>query len=400
MMRPTPGLGGTLDTKRSKIASQVRSKPSVDIQSSRSKMRPKTASSKRKPVENLEEYCISPEKKVTFEADEIECFFDALKETVEEVVQSKLANMVNSVVDSLTKKIEEVSNKSQKVEATLAAMCGELSNKIMYYGEEHSRHFRYICMKLEYDKIFYQHINNLIHPDPAKTSESGQQTMQQSTPHEPHQITRKLSPPSQHSIAGQQGIDVFATIPTCSHNQNLLSSHEVNTIHQTTGWPHQAGDSALTAQLPPISQTARPFNHSPSGPFQRVMACQTTRSCHKQIEKAKSNPETIPNEMSDPANSLGQSKSLDVAFVSPGSDNKAQLGIKEFLDTLKVFQSNLNNRPSRDKNDPVGVEEVNPVKQASTLSLMDTDDSSSECLVSNGMSILSSEGDSTPLPPD
>lgn len=87
MMRPTPGLGGTLDTKRSKIASQVRSKPSVDIQSSRSKMRPKTASSKRKPVENLEEYCISPEKKVTFEADEIECFFDALKETVEEVVQ-------------------------------------------------------------------------------------------------------------------------------------------------------------------------------------------------------------------------------------------------------------------------------------------------------------------------
>lgn len=29
----------------------------------------------------------------------------------------------------------------------------------MHYGEENSRHFRYLCMKSEYDKMFYQHHN-------------------------------------------------------------------------------------------------------------------------------------------------------------------------------------------------------------------------------------------------
>jgi len=28
---------------------------------------------------------------------------------------------------------------------------------VIYYGEENSRHFRYLCMKSEYDKMFYQH---------------------------------------------------------------------------------------------------------------------------------------------------------------------------------------------------------------------------------------------------
>lgn len=29
--------------------------------------------------------------------------------------------------------------------------------EVVHYGEENSRHFRYLCMKSEYDKMFYQH---------------------------------------------------------------------------------------------------------------------------------------------------------------------------------------------------------------------------------------------------
>ncbi|XP_065354389.1 uncharacterized protein LOC135948864 [Calliphora vicina] len=89
--------------------------------------------------------------------DDTDEFFDLIRRTVESAIGKSISDLLNRNFRELCCKVERFSAELKNTNALLGQMQNELNNKIIHYGEENSRHFRYLCMKSEYDKMFYQH---------------------------------------------------------------------------------------------------------------------------------------------------------------------------------------------------------------------------------------------------
>ncbi|XP_037814445.1 stress response protein NST1 isoform X2 [Lucilia sericata] len=89
--------------------------------------------------------------------DDTDEFFELIRRTVESAIGKSISELLNRNFKELCSKVERFSAELKNTNALLSQMQNELSNKIIHYGEENSRHFRYLCMKSEYDKMFYQH---------------------------------------------------------------------------------------------------------------------------------------------------------------------------------------------------------------------------------------------------
>lgn len=328
------------DSAKSAGASAV-----IDVELARKKYRPKTVSAHKKPViENIDEYR-AQSGALPFGENEVNCFFDALKETVEEVFQEKMEGVVGTI-QKLSKKVDDVSSNFQKIESTVAALCSELNDRIMYYGEEHSRHFGYICMKLEYDKLFYKHLNSLFDPEAIKAGQLNRQkheiqTQTRTQTQSSQTKAPQSAPPAPPIVTGEN--------PSC----------------------HPAGDIDVF----PISQNNR-YTHTISGQFLKTPPSTLGRSDANEHIDNLGLPET--------SRKTRGRQAVD-------SDCRSQLGIKDFLDTLKRIKSDVET-----KNTLSPVVEANAMgdslcaKVDSISSYDSDDDNSSGCLISN-TSVLSTD---------
>ncbi|KAH8310922.1 hypothetical protein KR044_003472, partial [Drosophila immigrans] len=89
--------------------------------------------------------------------DDPEEFFELIRQTVKTAVGTTICDVVSRNFRDLSSKMDRFSNELKTTNDHLAKLQTEVTNKVMHYGEENTRHFRYLCMKSEYDKMFYQH---------------------------------------------------------------------------------------------------------------------------------------------------------------------------------------------------------------------------------------------------
>ncbi|KAM7361114.1 uncharacterized protein ACRADG_009931 [Cochliomyia hominivorax] len=89
--------------------------------------------------------------------DDTDEFFELIRKTVESAIGKSISELLNRNFRDLASKVERFSNELKNTNALINQVKNEINNKIIHYGEENSRHFRYLCMKSEYDKMFYQH---------------------------------------------------------------------------------------------------------------------------------------------------------------------------------------------------------------------------------------------------
>ncbi|EDV53596.1 bromodomain-containing protein DDB_G0280777 [Drosophila erecta] len=89
--------------------------------------------------------------------DDPEEFFELIRQTVQTAVGNTISDALVKNFRDLSHKIERFSGELKQTNENLDRLQEQVTSKVVYYGEENSRHFRYLCMKSEYDKMFYQH---------------------------------------------------------------------------------------------------------------------------------------------------------------------------------------------------------------------------------------------------
>jgi len=111
--------------------------------------------------ERLNNYnCATPKAENSMDPDSEE-FFTFVRNAVEAGVQKVVKEEIEKHYEMFAEKMDTFTNEIKKFNLLLRKTQEDLEKKIVHYGEETSRHFRYLCMKSEYDKLFYQH-NTLI----------------------------------------------------------------------------------------------------------------------------------------------------------------------------------------------------------------------------------------------
>uniref|UniRef100_A0A1B0G6X2 Uncharacterized protein n=1 Tax=Glossina morsitans morsitans TaxID=37546 RepID=A0A1B0G6X2_GLOMM len=111
--------------------------------------------------------------------DDTEEFFELIRQTVESAIgrnalghfQKSISDLLNRNFRELATKVERFSSELKNTNTLLNKLQTDLNNKVVHYGEENSRHFRYLCMKSEYDKMFYQHQSMIAAVAPSATSQ-------------------------------------------------------------------------------------------------------------------------------------------------------------------------------------------------------------------------------------
>ncbi|XP_036346297.1 uncharacterized protein LOC118755575, partial [Rhagoletis pomonella] len=83
--------------------------------------------------------------------------FELIRQTVENAIGKSISDLLNRNFRELSAKVDRFSAELKSTNALLNKLQTDINNKVVHYGEENSRHFRYLCMKSEYDKMFYQH---------------------------------------------------------------------------------------------------------------------------------------------------------------------------------------------------------------------------------------------------
>ncbi|XP_067619925.1 probable basic-leucine zipper transcription factor S [Eurosta solidaginis] len=89
--------------------------------------------------------------------DDTEEFFQLIRQTVENAIGKSISDLLNRNFRELSAKVDRFSAELKSTNSLLTKLQTDINNKVVHYGEENSRHFRYLCMKSEYDKMFYQH---------------------------------------------------------------------------------------------------------------------------------------------------------------------------------------------------------------------------------------------------
>lgn len=117
--------------------------------------------------------------------DDPDEFFELIRQTVQKAIGSTISEILNTNFRDLTHKMDRFNGELKMTNENLDKLQDQVTNKVVHYGEENSRHFRYLCMKSEYDKMFYQH----------QTMMAGKQL-----PTEPGERPSQLTVASQHPV--------------------------------------------------------------------------------------------------------------------------------------------------------------------------------------------------------
>uniref|UniRef100_A0A1I8QBD2 Uncharacterized protein n=1 Tax=Stomoxys calcitrans TaxID=35570 RepID=A0A1I8QBD2_STOCA len=88
--------------------------------------------------------------------DDTEEFFQLIRQTVEKAIGKSISELLNRNFKELSLKVDRLSGDLKNTNQTLRKMQTDLNKKIVHCGEENSRRFNFLCMKSEYDKMFYQ----------------------------------------------------------------------------------------------------------------------------------------------------------------------------------------------------------------------------------------------------
>ncbi|KAH8382636.1 hypothetical protein KR009_004477 [Drosophila setifemur] len=89
--------------------------------------------------------------------DDPEEFFELIRQTVQTAVGNTISDALLKNFRDLGHKIERFSGELKQTNEHLDKLQEQVVSKVIYFGEENSRHFRYLCMKSEYDKMLFQH---------------------------------------------------------------------------------------------------------------------------------------------------------------------------------------------------------------------------------------------------
>ncbi|XP_055851317.1 uncharacterized protein LOC129915685 [Episyrphus balteatus] len=145
-------------------------------------------------------------------------FLSLIKETVEGAVEKSLQDMVARSLRDMRIKLDEIQERVDAYGKSLEKIQSELGNKIIHYGEENSRHFRYLCMKSEYDKMFYQNQNamNALSFDARQNVSNSLPShltthIKDQTTHRPKQIPQPIQPEA-----------IFLSKPRQNSNQTIV----------------------------------------------------------------------------------------------------------------------------------------------------------------------------------
>ncbi|XP_014094980.1 uncharacterized protein [Bactrocera oleae] len=150
--------------------------------------------------------------------DDTEEFFELIRQTVENAIGKSISDLLNRNFRELSAKVDRFSAELKSTNSMLNKLQADLNNKVVHYGEENSRHFRYLCMKSEYDKMFYQHHTML-----ASTSNT--------------QSTAAPTPPSNHAEKRGSGSKQSTSVNECEKGQNSCSCR--STIKTPPSEPHK-----------------------------------------------------------------------------------------------------------------------------------------------------------------
>ncbi|XP_017470698.1 PREDICTED: uncharacterized protein LOC108362283 [Rhagoletis zephyria] len=150
--------------------------------------------------------------------DDTEEFFELIRQTVENAIGKSISDLLNRNFRELSAKVDRFSAELKSTNALLNKLQTDINNKVVHYGEENSRHFRYLCMKSEYDKMFYQHHTML-----ASTSGT--------------QPTAAPNPPAAQPQKHCSGSKPSTSINECEKAQNSCSCR--STIKSSPSEPHK-----------------------------------------------------------------------------------------------------------------------------------------------------------------
>ncbi|SPP89595.1 uncharacterized protein LOC117591098 [Drosophila guanche] len=89
--------------------------------------------------------------------DDPEEFFELIRQTVQTAIGNTINDTLFKSFRDLGTKIERFSGELKQTNDKFEKLQETVTGKLVHYGEESSRHFRYLCMKSEYDKMFFQH---------------------------------------------------------------------------------------------------------------------------------------------------------------------------------------------------------------------------------------------------
>ncbi|EDW84931.1 uncharacterized protein Dwil_GK12876 [Drosophila willistoni] len=84
-------------------------------------------------------------------------FFELIRQTVQTAIGSTISEVLRTNFRDLSHKLDLFTGELKQTNEHLNKLQDHVTSKVVHYGEENSRHFRYLCMKSEYDKMFYQH---------------------------------------------------------------------------------------------------------------------------------------------------------------------------------------------------------------------------------------------------
>ncbi|KAL5273257.1 hypothetical protein ACFFRR_000181 [Megaselia abdita] len=104
------------------------------------------------------------------DTDDSEEFFQLIRETVAESVKKTMKEVLDKNIKGLVGKVDEIADELKQMQSKVVKLQNEVAAKVVHYGEENSRHFRYLCMKSEYDKLFYQHQTMVQYPSSQQQS--------------------------------------------------------------------------------------------------------------------------------------------------------------------------------------------------------------------------------------
>ncbi|XP_022209704.2 uncharacterized protein LOC111065691 [Drosophila obscura] len=195
--------------------------------------------------------------------DDPEEFFELIRQTVQTAIGNTINETLFKNFRDLGTKIERFSGELKQTNEHLDKLQETVAGKLVHYGEENSRHFRYLCMKSEYDKMFFQHQAMLTNPSADSSNPS------------------------------QQNVAAIGVAPTLGGNARPMSNQKFNSKA-----PKRSGSTQERGKMP-TSNTNK---------VQNPCTYRTT-------SKAPHQQQTTEPHKSSSDQSLGQSSQLGVAEV-------------------------------------------------------------------------------------
>ncbi|KAH8294612.1 hypothetical protein KR018_000250, partial [Drosophila ironensis] len=192
--------------------------------------------------------------------DDPEEFFELIRQTVQAAVGNTISDALVKNFRDLGHKIDRFSGELKQTNEHLDKLQEHITSKVIYYGEENSRHFRYLCMKSEYDKMFYQHqsmMSGKPTPEMVNNSQANLSAMATATntlgykPSQTKQSSGKIGKGHVKAAGNMSKKDTMESIKVAPFHSSSKSHHSqvVQQAQPSSTDPHKsASDQSLTCK--------------------------------------------------------------------------------------------------------------------------------------------------------